>query len=131
MAYAHAKVLSLPEAGGQKFILSDGPFCLQGPFTLLSTTTNSLRPGFFAYPLPFFLPSFRPLLSTCPEFTDALYSLNPSSTIPKGQPGATVDLSTARIFTGKKAEKVLGVKYRSIKETVKGMEESIRAKGFL
>ena len=66
-------------------------------------------------------------------FADALHSLNVpyADSIPKGNPGTVVSEATARVFSGKKAEKVLGVRYTDIRETVKAMEETIRAKGFL
>jgi hypothetical protein len=86
VAEAHVLALTVPEAVGNRFIISQGPFCKQ-----------QLSEG---------------VLAIAPE----------TPNVPKGKAGAVQeanDLSKIVTSSGAKAEKILGIKYRSVEETVK------------
>lgn len=98
VALAHVKALTLPEAGGERFLVSAGPFATQDLTEWLRANAPHLKG------------------------------------VPEGKPGAAAEANkpeNALISSGAKAERVLGIKYRSIQETAKDMYESLKKKGWL
>ena len=66
------------------------------------------------------------------DLTTSLAKVAPSLDLPQGEAGAAEKCNKKQqVFSGKKAEKELGITFRSIDETVKDMYESIKAKGFV
>lgn len=87
----HVRALTVPEAGGQRFIISAGPLAGQ-------------------------------------DYADILHKRFPEvKNVPVGKSGTHDEVcKELDIFDGKKAEKVLGIKYRTPEETVVDMFESLR-----
>ncbi|OWT39011.1 D-lactaldehyde dehydrogenase [Cryptococcus neoformans var. grubii Br795] len=91
VALGHVRALTVPEAGGQRFIISAGPLAGQ-------------------------------------DYADILHKRFPEvKNVPVGKSGTHDEVcKELDIFDGKKAEKVLGIKYHTPEETVVDMFESLR-----
>jgi len=92
VALAHYLALTLPEAGGNRFIVSNGPFCGQ-------------------------------------DIVDVLHSFpgDPLPNVPRGHPGSGAEIDKAsNVFSGKKAEEVLGIEYTSLQVSVEDMYKSLK-----
>lgn len=128
VARAHFLALTTPEADGERFISSSGPFCTQGQFSPVAHRARSCAHDLFLTPSA---PSPR---ATTADFTDALLKVDPAlPNIPKGEAGAAAkanDPANAVVHSGDKAAKVLGLTYTSMEQSVADMYASIRAKGF-
>lgn len=91
VALAHFLALTVPEAGGERFIISNGPFSGQDIVDILHT-----------------FPS-------------------PPPNLPVGKPGSGPENNkSANVHSGKKAEKVLGIKYTPLNVTVQDMYKSLK-----
>jgi len=88
VALAHALALESDKAGGERFIVSNGPFAWQ-------------------------------------QITDELYEAGITD-IPRGVPGSWKEKPFEVIMDGSKAENVLGLKYRTIRETALDGLNSLR-----
>ncbi|WVQ75185.1 hypothetical protein IAR50_004795 [Cryptococcus sp. DSM 104548] len=91
VALAHVRALTIPEAGGQRFLLS------------VANATGQ-------------------------DFVDCIHKNFPDvKNVPAGKPGSSAAVNEQQNYLdGRKAERVLGIKYTSLEDSVKDMFGSIR-----
>jgi nucleoside-diphosphate-sugar epimerase len=114
VALVHVVALEKEEAGGERFITSSGPFTYQDVREYL----RLVQPGSQENS-----PDLLLLL------VDALHASTSFSDVPKGQPGAGKSIK-ANVFSAAKAEKVLGIKFKTLEETAADTLRALRERGF-
>jgi nucleoside-diphosphate-sugar epimerase len=109
VALAHVRALDVPEASGQRFITSQGPFAGQD---YCDVSLRRRHKAAVAY-----LTSGQVLHKRFPDLPN----------IPVGKPNTHDELvKDMNVFDGFKATKVLGIKYIPFEETVVEMAESLK-----
>lgn len=106
VALAHALALESDKAGGERFIVSNGPFAWQQISQYM-------------------LFGLQKLVLTAQLTADELYEAGITD-IPRGVPGSWKEKPFEVIMDGSKAENVLGLKYRTIRETALDGLNSLR-----
>lgn len=111
MALAQVKAMTLPEAGGERFIVSNGPYSGNDVCVVSEMCSGTLTPKCGAH-------GRQVLNKEFPDLPD----------VPKGDttPGYRESLvATSNFVDGSKAVRVLGITYRSLEETFRDTAKSL------
>ena len=117
LADAHVKAIEVPNAGGQRFIISSGNFIWQDWCTCILALYFSSK---------FLKHRFFPFVAV-----DAVNELAiPGITAPTGTPGAGKVLQHKQIYNTTKSRTVLGVQYKDKPSTAKDSLANFKERGW-